>query len=286
MRRLGSATALVVVAILAACATSPKSLPPLTASARNSLGTVGVITNGPAVGGKINASVGAGRQAAIGAIEGGGVGFASGAGAGALLGLTCGPGALACVPIGAAIGGALGLAVGIPFGGVVKGLNAIPEGAATEIRDSLTRAIADRDLQQDLRQRVLRRASNRGTGVDLGVRGPTPVNPPDYSSFASSGIGTVLEMSLTQVTFTSAEGGKNPPLSLVLTARARLIHIEDKRVLWDVDRVRYQSPDAAFSLWAELDSTLLKAEIDNGLDGLSRQIGDALFTGDVTGGPQ
>jgi hypothetical protein len=180
MGKLGTASAVVAVLMLTACASSPKTLPHLPENLRGSLGTVGVITTGPAIGGNLDASVGVGRQAALGAIEGGGVGFASGAGTGALVGLACGPGAFLCVPIGAAIGGALGLAIGVPFGGVVKGVNAIPDSAATEIRASLTRAIADRDLQNDLRQRLLQRARGATTGVDLGIGEIVPVAAPDY----------------------------------------------------------------------------------------------------------
>jgi hypothetical protein len=100
-------------------------------------------------------------------------------------------------------------------------------------------------------------------------------------SLTSRGVGTVLEISLTQLAFTTTEGGKNPALALALTARARLIQMADKRVLWSVEQVRYESSAAAFTLWTERDSGLLKAEIDNGLDALAQQIGVALFVRDT-----
>ena len=62
-------TVLAAAAALAACA-SMKPLPQLDADARSSLGTIGVITVGPAVGGKVDGPVGVGSQAAEGFLEG------------------------------------------------------------------------------------------------------------------------------------------------------------------------------------------------------------------------
>ena len=59
---------------------------------------------------------------------------------------------------------------------------------------------------------------------------------PDYASMADRGVGTILELSLTQLTFTG-EGGSDPSLALVMSARARLIRIADKRELWNVAEV-------------------------------------------------
>ena len=270
-------SALVAGLFLAACASSPKPLPRLSENLRSSLGTVGVVTTGPAVTADLDAPVGVVNQAALGAVEGGGVGFASGAGAGALIGLTCGPGAVLCVPIGAVVGGALGLTVGLPVGGLVKGSTAIPDSAATEIRASISRAIGDRDLQDDLRQRVLQNARLSTTGVDLGARPMSSMTSPDNVSLTNAEITTVLEISLINVAFTSSDGGKNPPLALVLTAQARLVGMDGDRVLWNADQVKYASSSAAFSLWAENNSTLLRTEIDNGLDSLAQQISAAIF---------
>jgi hypothetical protein len=268
-------SAVTAVCVLVACGSTPKPPPPLAQDVRSSLTTVGVITSGPPIGGKVDAPVGVGKQAVVGFIEGGGIGAAGGAGAGALAGLFCGPAAPLCVPVGAIFGAGAGLIGGSAYGSIAGGVNAIPESTAGEIQTALLGAISDRDLQADLRERVLRRTGN-AMGVDLGVGAIEPVALPDYSSFNSRGVGTVLEMSLTQVAF-AGKGGRNPTLTLVMTARARLIRIGDKRVLWDVKEMRFESSPAAFSLWAGRDSDLLKAEIDNGLDSLARQMGEALF---------
>jgi len=170
----------------------------------------------------------------------------------------------------------VGLVGGGTYGGVRRGRNAIPESTAAEIQTTLNQAIADRDLQADLRQRVLQHAGSAAMGLDLGAGATEPVASPDYAAMADRGVGTILELSLTQLTFTG-EGGSDPTLALVMSARARLIRIADKRELWNVADVTYESPAAAFSLWVMLDSGLLRGEIDNGSEALARQVGEALF---------
>jgi hypothetical protein len=140
----------------------------------------------------------------------------------------------------------------------------------------LNRAIADRDLQADLRRRVLQHSGREAMGLDLGAGATEPVATPDYTSMTGRGVGAILELSLTQLTFTG-EGGSDPTLALVMSARARLIRIADKRELWNVAEVNYESPPAAFSLWSMADSGLLRGEIDKGSEALARQMGEALF---------
>jgi hypothetical protein len=113
-------------------------------------------------------------------------------------------------------------------------------------------------------------------GLDLGTGATEPVAAPDYASMIDRGVGTILEVSLTQLTFTG-EGGSDPTLALVVSARARLIRIADKRELWNAAEVTYESPAAAFSLWVMLDSGLLRGEMNKGLEALARQTGEALF---------
>jgi hypothetical protein len=220
--------------------------------------------------------VGVGNQIAIGVIGGGAIGGVSGAGAGALIGLTCGPLAFACVPAGAIIGGSAGLVVGGTAGGFVKGSEAIPESTAAEIESALSHTIATHELQTDLRNRLMRHIRGASVGVDLGAEATLPTDLSDYASAVDGSIDTVLELSLTQVGFMGG-GGEDPTLSLVITARASLIGMSENQVLWDVERVAYISEPAAFSLWTAGDSGLMQAEIDNGLEAVASQLGEALF---------
>jgi hypothetical protein len=211
----------------------------------------------------------------VGVLEGAAIGTPSGFVAGGLAGLICGPGAWLCVPVGALVGGAAGLVGGGAYAGITKGQNAVPESTAAEIRTTLAGVIADRDLQADLRQQVLKNADGAPMGVDLGTGAAAPVVAPDYSTLGER-VGTVLEISLTQLAL-AGKGGTNPTLTLVIAARARLIRIADHRVLWSAEEVRHESPPALFTLWRVRNSDLLKAEIDDGLEAVARQIGQALF---------
>lgn len=265
-----------MLGLVSACAGTPKPVPRLADEMRTSLGTVGVVTTGPAVGGNLDAPVGVGGQAALGVLKGGTIGLASGAGTGVLLGLVCGPAAVICSPIGGIFGATAGLVGGGIYGGMSRGRNAIPERIAMEIQAALVEAVADHELQADLRRRVLQHAGGSAVGTDLGAGAALPIASPDYTSLAGSGLGAVLEISLQQVVFAGG-GGENPTLTLIISARSRLIRVVDKRVVWSVEEIRYESSSAAFNLWTARESSLLKAEIDSGLNDLARQIADALF---------
>jgi hypothetical protein len=173
-------------------------------------------------------------------------------------------------------GAAIGLVGGGIAGGVSAGRNAIPAETAEQIETALNQAIAGRDLQADLRGAVLRRAGSNAMAVDLGAGGTEPVASPDYTSMAGRGIGAVLEISVSQLTVTG-EGGSDPALALVMSARGRLIRASDTQVLWNVAEVRHQTAEAALSLWTASDSALRRMEIDKGSDELARQMGEALF---------
>jgi hypothetical protein len=169
------------------------------------------------------------------------------------------------------------------IGGIDSARDAIPESTAAEIHAALNQLIADRDLQADLRQRVLQHTGSTTMGIDLGAGAAEPVSSPDYTHMVGSGVGGVLEMSLTQLVLAHKQpfhwgwGDSDPNLALVMTARARMIRVADQQVLWNTAEVRYESPPAAFSLWTLADSGLLRAEIDKGSEALARQMEEALF---------
>jgi hypothetical protein len=256
------------------CATMPDIPASPSESVLSSLGKVGVVSAGPALDGKVLGPIGAGNEAAKGALEGGAIGGASGAGLGAVIGLGCGPFALACVPAFAAAGAVGGVVFGGGAGGIIKGTNALPEGTATNIQAALYNAVANRDLQSELRRRVLERenAGNAHNAIDLGIsKIVDPSATPDYSLFSASGVNTVLEISIEQIAFTS-EGGATPTFVLSITARARLIRIPGNQLMWSNDQISFKSPAAELSLWTPKDSDLMKSQIQGGLEALAQQI--------------
>src|SRR5262249_44676784 len=241
--------------------------PSLGEEARESLGPVGVYSVGPPLDASLSGPIGVGKQGLEGAAKGGGIGLASGAGGGALtgagLGLVCGPFAPMCVPgvaiWGAAIGAAGGLVVGSTTGAVNRGVNAIPTDAAEGARTAFSAALAGRELQAELRRRVLDVAGGQAAErIDLGSGSiPTTVSTPDYGRFAQRGARAVLEVGIARLAL-DGKGGRNPRLVLVIDARARLIRLPDNYVLWSAEHLTFESPRAKLLEWTADDSRLLR----------------------------
>lgn len=262
---------------------APHALAP---AQRVSLGTVGVYSVDPPPVAAVTGPIGVGAQRLKGAAKGGGIGLAAGVGGGALtgagLGLACGPFALVCSPIfaawGAAIGGAGGLLTGGTIGVVQRGANAIPTAVADRGSAALAAVVAGRDLQTSLRERVLAIGHDADPRpIDLGGDATTvSVSPTAYDRFAADGVQVVLEVGLERLALTG-KGGDDPVLTLVMTAHARAIDIVNGRELWRNDRLLFESPAAHLSAWLADDSARLSAELERGLGGLARSIGDAVL---------
>ena len=271
-RSISKATAACLMALLTAtqgCA--PRKPPPLAADVRASLGTVGVYSVGPSVEGSLAAPVGVGKQGVKGAAKGGGIGLLSGAGGGAILGLFTGPFAPIFVPVFAAAGAVGGVVLGSGIGAVSHGLTAIPTASANDIQTALTAALAGRDLQADVRRRVV--DGGPGDRIDLGGSDAAVPSPaPDYRQFAEQGAQAVLEIGIVDVGL-RGKGGTDPQLTLVIDGRARLISLPDNRVLWSNERITFESSRTTFSEWTADDSRLLRSEIDHGLETLTERIG-------------
>jgi hypothetical protein len=155
-------------------------------------------------------------------------------------------------------------------------VEAIPESTAMTIEAGLTGVVAGGDLQSNLRERVVR-VGGAGAIADLGMgRADDPAPQPDYALFVAHGVDTVLEVGIAQIVL-GGEGGRDPALVLAMSARSRLIHIPDNRVLWSDDQVTYKSSSKDFSVWSANDYVLLKSELENGLDTLARDIAGKVF---------
>ncbi len=242
------------------------------------LGQIGVVSVGPALGGTLTAPVGVGSEVGRGVLKGATVGGLSGAGVGAVAGFATGPLAPLAVPVFATLGALGGLVIGTGTGAVVNGINAIPTDTATEIRGVLAGAIAQRDLQSDLRQRFMARipGANVKAAADLGMgRAGEPLPMSNYAAFAMQGVNTVLEIGVKKIAL-AGEGGSDPSLVLAIKARARLIRVPGNQVLWSDETLAFNSQARDFSKWTA-DSGLLGSEIDNGLDMIARQIDDKVL---------
>lgn len=273
-RTISKWTVCMVALLISAPGCVRRTPPPLESAARASLGTVGVLSVGPPPEGSINGPVGVGTQAMKGAAKGGGIGVLSGAGGGALLGLATGPFAPVFVPVFAAGGALGGLVLGGGIAAANRGINAIPAKSAERIRAALSTAIAGRDLQADIRHRIVTASDGAGKRLDLGgdaTAVPSPVS--NYVRFADLGAHTVLEVAIVDVGL-RGKGGRDPDLTLTLSGRARLVSIPDNRVLWSNDAIVVESRNARLSEWTAEDSRLLCHELDRALEAFSRRIGD------------
>jgi hypothetical protein len=266
-----------VLLLAQGCATTPPPPLPLSQDIRAALGTTGVISVGPQLAADVSGPVGTGREAGRGALKGGAIGGLSGAGVGAVAGLFTGPCAPVLVPVFAGIGALGGGVVGAGTGAIVRGVNAIPTETADSLETALRDAMASRDLPAELRQRVLGQASMRPKQlVDLGAGNADPSAPPDYSSFAASGVHSVLEITITEVVF-DGEGGRNPAFALSTKAQIRLIRVADNQVLWSSGNVMFRGTDADVSSWTAPESDHLAMELDASLERLAQQISEAVF---------
>jgi hypothetical protein len=179
------------------------------------------------------------------------------------------------------VGPIVGVIVGVPLlvGAAVGAANAIPASTYTEIDSVLRQAIERQDPQTGLRARIMSRAAadTKQPPADLGVREVMDfMDAPDYAPLAERDVQTVLEVAVLTARFTG-QGGQDPELSLSMRARARLVGVADKRVLWSDDYLGFTTPSHRFSEWKANDAALLKSVIESGVDSLGQRISDRAF---------
>ena len=257
------------------CATTPVTTVP----SREQLGTVGIVAIGlppkPESLGPIGPHAEAGRGARQGIL----VGAEAGAGTGFLAGLACGPWFVICSPFGFIAGAAGGAIAGAAGGAIAGNANALPAETAAELEAALRTALAGRDLQSELAERVLVRAK-AGEGpevVGLGAgEGPETAAPPDYTRFTTGNVKTVLELGIAQIGLTREERGE-APFSLLIIANARLVRLSDHKVLWSDEKISVLSPPEDLAAWTTRGADLLQTEINAGLERLALRIHGQVF---------
>lgn len=245
------------------CAVAAKSPDPLLSEElRGTLGTIGVVSARfipeaafePPTGGK---GTGAAKGAAMGFFGSIGAGAQSG-NAGVLLGI-------ALAPV-------------IGLGGAIYGAVAAESAATVENAEAtLENALVTLDLQGPMRDRILQvaRRQTHHSFVRLGSLGPTASDEKvSYRSLASDGIDTILEVSIPGVGIPGS--GINPPIPLVMSARARLIRVADDAEIhartWS-----YRGRTRKFADWAVNDAQPLREELDRAYQALAEAIVDELF---------
>jgi hypothetical protein len=244
-----------------------QALTPPSEELRAGLGTIEVTAATPTTGQQVSRPVrneSVGRAAARGAAKGALVFLAapfSGAGAGdpyagALLLLA---------PLLAPVGAIVGAGAGAIHESAENAANTIPSDVADGLERALQELLADEEPEARLRQKLGARAEVRNVAVlDVG----------QTMAMASGRI--ALEVGVTSVGLVGI-GGRDPELTLVVEATARLLDATDNRELWALDRMVFTSSPHRSSEWIANDSTLLKSVVDNLLEMLARRIAEKVF---------
>jgi len=264
------------------CAHTPKVEPPTLAEEdKAELGTIGVVpasflpefTNEKPMT-KEKAAATSAKAGALGCLQ---VGFGAfqvagsggdpmGAAAIAAIGL----GAIALTPVGAAVGGIVG---------AVRGVN---EAVINDAESALNLALNDVDIQSSLRDRLLSIAQEKTPYlfVPLDDQGPcSPEEEVSYRSRTPAEVDTILESSILQFGLSSlSEGpGINPPLSLFVTTRVRVVRVSDDQLLY-THTFNYESKERKkYTQWAENHGQPLKDGFQRYLDSLPSEIVTLVF---------
>src|SRR5437867_7422997 len=183
----------------------------------------------------------------MGALKGASLGLAAGATPGMAIAGSVGRGCGGGGQFGAAICGAaivFGLGVAAAggtigaLGGTVYGAITAESGSKVDAAEAeLKSAVIQADVQMMLRNHVLemvRDSPLNFVAVDDENRGANG-QPIDYQALASTGIDTVLEVSVLRIGL-AGESGINPPISLLMNARARLVRSADGIEMYEIGR--------------------------------------------------
>ena len=266
------------------CAHTPKVEPPpptLVEEAKAELGTIGVVTASflPAFTNekpmtKEKAAATSARAGALGCLQVGVGAFGVAASGGDPMGAAgiaaIGLAAIALTPVGAAIGGVVGL---------VRGVN---EAAINDAESVLNLALNDVDIQRSLRDRLLSIAQEKTPYlfVPLDDQGPSfPEEEVSYRSRTPAEVDTILEPSILQFGLSSLSDGHgiNPPLSLSITTRVRVVRVSDDQLLY-THTFNYESKERKkYTTWAENHGQSLKDGFQRYLDSLPEEIVTTVF---------
>ena len=175
----------------------------------------------------------------------------------------------------AAAGGTIGALGGPVYGAVTAESASKIDAAQAELKS----AVMKPDIQMMLRDQVLQIVRDRGSLNFVAVddqQGSANGERIDYQALASTGIDTVLEVSLLRLGL-AGQSGINPPVSLFMTARARLIRTADGAEMY-AEKFDYRGGAAhKFPEWAADEGQVFRQEVDRGARRLAEDIVRLLF---------
>lgn len=191
---------------------------------------------------------------------------------GVLAGLTAeGFAAVVAFPI---AGGALLVAIpaGAIIGGAVGASDSISEETIRAVEQQFSAVLADQNIQDRVGDLTTELTATE-TGYQV-VRMVDTLSS-DQRHAAGLGIDTVLEVGVQTVGMVVGHG-RNPPLTLFITVRARLVRESDGRVLYD-HTVGSLGPSLAMSEWGALDRDAVQVELDRAYRNVAERVVEEAF---------
>jgi hypothetical protein len=183
------------------------------------------------------------------------------------------------------------------IGEVAGKVAGVPQHRLLTADDALDRAIAESDMQEQLRTQVRKLVGERSDGRVVLVKKPLPEGVgPEFARLScvrcgtlawlpkgqsaqtyltSQGIDTALEIQILNSGL-NGNGVVNPSLALSFDVRASLIRVRDERELASVP-LKYRSKKHKFTAWAANDARLLREEIQRCNDTLAEEIAREIF---------
>lgn len=263
------------------CGTTPEAPVAIDEEIRGSLGTVGILSIGPAPMVEALGPIGAVEERRQGARRGIAYGAGGGALAGLGLGLLCGPFVVICSPsfaLAGALGG--GIAGGIT-GAYINSGTALPDATEQDLVGALDGAIASRDVRTLLTGQIYEFSNTDSdfSPVNLGQADPgSSETGIDYETFASRGIDTLLEIGVAQVAMVR-DDDRETEFFLLINVYLQLTRLSDQEVVWVDNQVVYLSESSPVLRWSSVGSDLARTELDNGLELLATEISSIVFDG-------
>lgn len=165
-------------------------------------------------------------------------------------------------------------------GGCLAGAVKAPsEELDAESEEALKNAFEQVNVQEEMRDRILRIARERTnyTFVNLREQGPsTPDEELDYSSVVSEGIDTVLEISALDAGLASI-AGIHQYLQFFMIVRTRLIRAADGEEVYAATLTYNKGSMHSYSMWAENNAQPFGEELSTASEDLSERIVELLF---------
>lgn len=209
---------------------------------------------------------GRGDAAGKGALSGAGTcfellrGSASGAAAGAAALVF-----LACLPIGATIGA------------ISADRRAAPSETIDSAESSLKARLADVNIQGNMRKALMEYAQKNGLriGALAPELGPVSADAAATYSTGTSGMDTVLEVSLTKIT-SRTTGTKELLIGFEISVNVRLVQLSVNKLLDNFTHI-YRGPHRTWEEWSAHGGKLIDEDFEQGYRDIAEQVLDEVF---------